>query len=527
VSFYLFTGSVKWGVFPGRVDVHDGFKIPALGQEVASSLVGFSHDKRLGPASGTVEITLKPRHLTNFAFPNAPWMEILHEGDWWSIEVIKNGVKQGVSFGKIDTISMSVNAGRGEGAGLITVAGRDIGFALDDTPVYFNPLDPNIDKALGINLIATVDSLLGRADKVCVGMIQGMMGRDPLNTLLGGHLDVPPGLSGSILKDRWVDFVDFTSCVDTDLQGEVSSANAISPEGGGSVWSYVDTWRNPVMNELFIDTVPTPGTPKKACLVLREKPFVDADLLTQSPWFGLLHWCVDVSTIVSSNLTHGSNRINHIQLVGDILADMNQDGLALYAPKMNTSSVRRYGLKRLEERTRFFDDRGQVGAESEFQGWLKTLTAWNALNHEYWSGQIVLGEMRAEIRVGQKLVLTGNTELAPGVPGTGALASGPGGLVDPRALTFYVEGVRHSYRAGERPSASTSIMVSRGYIEGERIPAVAAAVAEFTGPVPFLPNPFRKRPATPNIMTTGQARSIAQNSAGGGAVSSDLEAQPE
>lgn len=460
-----------------RLDLFDG--------DGATSLVGLDYGDDLGQGSAEVTIMVKPYKTTDVpaGTRGVPWVDLVHEGDWFGIDVVKNGRVVGLTFGRIDTVQVQMSAdGNGAPVGTILLQGRSASSILQDTPIYFNPHDPTTDNVLGINMQAILDQVEGTPAQLCTNMVRGLMGGGGVDPILGGHTEVPVGITGSTLGQRWVDSVDFTTCVNDELRGTAFAVTALSPEGAPSVWDFVSNWRNTPLNELFFDVDPTAGYPKRLCLILRERPFVNTADGDQSPWNELVTWYVDVSTLASVDLSRGANRVNHVTLAGDLAASLPTDNLALYPPVANIKSIRRYGLHKLDESTNYQDERGPSAFVTESRDWLSLIVSWNALNHEYWQGSLTLGELRPEIRVGQRLALVGGP--VGGYLGleAGGSAKGPDQDPDAGSLTFYVEAVRHTSRAGQHPTARTTLTVSRGYIEGSRVADMEHEHAEFGTP---------------------------------------------
>ncbi len=462
-----------------------------------TSLIGWEHSQRIGDAASTIAISLKGYAFQPGPHFGKPWTDLVAEGDYWLVETNKNGRKHTVMFGRVDSVALGLTANMGEGQAVVTVNGRGYGFQLADTPVYFNPYDPLWDNAIGINMLEILEKIVGPADEVVFSMIKGMMGFFGGAALLGSHNRVPPSFAAMAettnsanlqtataftgqeapgfvnqgaaadVKSYWIDYVDFLKR--GDLRGEVFAADAIEPEGAPSVWDFVKTWMNPVLNELWMDIDPRPGH-RRAKLVIREKPYVNAADRDQSPWFNLFTRGVEASTLVGTSLTRGPNRVNHLILMGDLIPSLAQDTYALHPPAVNVASIERYGLRRLEEKTLFFPvDTAHV---SEINKWRSLVVSWNVLNHEYWTGQLQIGELRPDIRIGEKVaILNGPVAKYLGLPADAGMSPNqvrPGRA--PRdALTFYVEGVTLRYAAGEKPTMTTSLMVSRGMREGDRV----------------------------------------------------------
>lgn len=464
----------------------DAYDVVFGGNEATrSSLVGIEYAHDLSDDSASMTVTLKAYKESDLpaGTRGRPWVSLIEEGDWWGIDIVKNGKVIGLSYGRIDSVDLTIQAGAvGAATGNVIVKCRSMASVLRDTPIYFNPFDPAIDNALGINMLAVLDRLAGSPGEVCSSMIRGLMGGGGVDAILGGHYELPAGLAGTQPGQRWVDALDFETCTNLSLRGITLLTSAISPEGAPSVWDFVQSWRNAALNELFVDVNPTPGYPKSACLVVRERPFVNASDGADSPWSKLLTWYVDADLIESVELSRGHNRVNHVHLLGDLSAVLNNDPFGQYLPVANVDSIRRYGLHKLEESTQYFDLTGPSGFSIESRDWLSQIVSWNAINHEYWQGTIALGELRPEIRVGQKLaVYNGPVGGYLGLQ-AGGIRRRPDQAPEAESLTFYVEAVQHVWREGESPVARTILTVSRGYVEGERLHAVREAFEGFEVP---------------------------------------------
>jgi hypothetical protein len=462
------------GVPPlNRIDAYDELALPLpLGEGVATSLVGFEFSKNLGEAAGRITITLKGYKLRgNPIYAGQPWADLIEEGDWWGLDIIKNGTEQGLCFGRIDSVGVDIRSTTGEGAVVVTVSGRDFGYALEDTPLFFNPHVRELDNVVGAQMMTIINTAVGTAAEVITNVIKGYMGGLAVNPLACQH-KVPAGLvQGTPLPDgrvKWVDGLDLTSCVQQNLRGKLLTQPMFTP-GAQSMWDYLQAWRNPALNEMFVDTVPKPGYPKQACLVVREKPFVNATQGLASPWYSLRTWSIPAELISGMNVSRGLNRINYVSLSGDQLVGLNEEALTtVFLTVADVESVATHGLRRLEEYTRYFDEVKNLGAQIEGQDWLGLIVSWNALNHEFWTGTINLGEMRAEIRPGDRVVvINGPPAQYPAFPSDGK--------VPQVALSFYVEGVQHRYMTGQAPMATTTLTVSRGYPDAIRALDVAAA----------------------------------------------------
>jgi len=453
VSFHTFDN--------GQIDAYDTATLKG-------PVVRVETNKRMGQPTGTWSVGLKGQ-VTSGRYAGSYWGNLLEEGDWVTIDALKNGLERNMMIGRIDTIQVSVSAGgTGEANVQITVSGRCVAAPLSDTPIYFNPYDAEHDNASGLDL-AAITGVVGLMDagSLITRTIKGLMGKDGL---FGGHVRIPDSLSGGI-NLYWIDALDPESAVSFTLRGK-AVPQMIASEGAPSIWAFMESWRNPVFNEMWIDSPATVSDYRKFYLFVRERPFVNKEEGSWSPWFSLMTRYVDAAFVTQVNITKGANRVNHLMLTAELV--YMKDAYGLYKPATYSDSIYKRGLRRIEENTRFFDEfGGDAGGQSEYRKWLDLLVSWNALNHEYWSGQVGIGEMRPDIKIGQKLVVNNGP-----IGGYGMFPADGG--VDANAMSFYIEGVRHIWTEGTRPQASTSLMVSRGFIEGERSSAVSDAYDKFT-----------------------------------------------
>lgn len=464
----------------------------AAGPGALTSLVNYSFEKQIGPPAGTFTCMLKgyaegitviPAGDANLPVaPNTPWLDLLEEGDWWTCVIEKNDEILQVGAGKIDTIQLSQEANKGETRTSVTVSGRDLGFGLQDVPVYFNPFDPAADNALGINMIEIVQGQGGPAEDVIRNMIRGMFGLLNTGSLFGSHIRIPPSLLNQVPArletdvttgdpfsptEYYIHLIDLDTHVQ-DLEGQVFVPMPVlaADSSDSSVWEFVDTWRNAPLNEMFVDINPRETKPQ-GYLILRERPFVNVTDGTDN-WAALPLALIDAGTVRAANLTKGQNRINHVLMLGDLTSVLGNESFGLHPPAVNYDSLERYGLKRLMERTNYYEDVGGAAAEAQLKSWRSRIVSWNALNHRYLQGTLVIGEARPDIRIGMRVGIVngpmgGYTALPPG-------AQTPPTEVPEDALTFYVEGVRYHGSFGEQPVHQTEIKVARGYQDNKRLP---------------------------------------------------------
>ena len=108
------------------------------------------------------------------------------------------------------------------------------------------------------------------------------------------------------------------------------------------------------------------------------------------------------------------------------------------------------------------------------------------MNPYYYSGQIVIQGNRADIRVGQRIVVSGGP--VPHLP-NGPFTARTGDFnvrgrePAPGLFTAYVEGVDMSWTAGQTPECTTTVSVSRGYRDDQRLSDMKTLFSEWSGAV--------------------------------------------
>ena len=88
--------------FSARVDAFDPLAFRGFGN---SSLVGFTFSKSLSQPCGSVEITLT-ESCRHGIYEGIPWSQLVKEGDYWGIDIVKNGVEIGLSMGRVDLVNV-------------------------------------------------------------------------------------------------------------------------------------------------------------------------------------------------------------------------------------------------------------------------------------------------------------------------------------------------------------------------------------------------------------------------------------
>ncbi len=440
---------------------------------LVGDIVSFQTTKPLAGEGGDWSVTTKGQVYGDIAKGGQTWTSVLQDGDWATINVVKNGREVHVMEGRVDSLRVAITAGA-DGANdvTVTISGRDLTAAPVDTPLHFNPYDPLHNNAAGIDMVKLFgDAFAGRPHEAIPKILTAALGDNAANF---GHPPlVPPGVF-KVTETKWSDGIDIVARV-AECRGFLFAPALLNNGQVQSLWQLANQYCNPTFNEMWLDTDPDGGDVvggRKGFLNLRERPFVNIADGGNSPWYKLPAHVVPLSTVTGISLTRGRNRVNYVQFLGAFASIFQSDAMALAPPSFDEPSIKRWGLRKLEMSSNYLSEESEGGADNwaaENKRWRDLLVAWNALNGYYWDGTIQLAEMRPEIRVGSKLVLTGG-------PPAG-YADFPTDKGDPNAaMTFYIEAVQHNWQAGQSPTAGTQLLVTQGYVEKDRLPDIQAAM---------------------------------------------------
>lgn len=478
VTFHTFDYGTVDG-YAGPLDAIFGGRQRTLTRrsaQLVGDLTQFQTTKQLTGDGGTWSVTCKGQVYGDIAKGGQPWSEVIRDGDWATINVVKNGLESHVMIGRVDSVGVGTQAGgHGEVNVTVTISGRDLTAAPTDTPLHFNPYDPLHNNAAGIDMVKLFgDAFAGQPHECVPKILTAALGDNAANF---GHPPlVPPGVFG-VTETKWSTGLDIVARV-AECRGFLFAPALLNMGQVQSLWQLAAQYSNPAFNEMWLDTDPDAGNAnagRKGYLNFRERPFVNLADGANSPWYKLPEHVVPLSTATALNLSRGRNRVNYVQFLGAFASIFQDDAMAQAPPTYNEESIKRWGLRKLEMSSSYLSEESEGGAgnwQEENRKWRDILVAWNILNADYWEGTIALGEMRPEIRVGSKLVLTGG-------PPAG-YAGFPHDRGDAKeAMTFYVEAVQHTWTAGPSPTAVTQVLVTQGYVEKKRLPDIIAAFAKW------------------------------------------------
>ena len=422
-------------------------------------------------------------------------------GDWIEIIVVRSDPRnpdvqeRTLMVGKVDSVTLSITPAMNGGVD-ITIEGRDVGCVLEDTPLYFNPYDPTHNNPLGIEMATLINKISGSPDEVVVELLG--LAKNPRATfgvppvLPDGGLWTTTGKASAKFSDVWDD-----AWVDA-MRGIIYDPGLLTPGQYTPLWSYTQTYGVPEMNEWFVDTNPADtgpnndGQDRTINLFGREKPFVTVFSGEESNWFHLPTSVVHLQEVKTISVSRsGANRYNHINVLAELPSNITSDIMAYCTPAVNFHSVLRWGLKKLDITVPIHavENGGSDGAfYEEVKQWRDLMICWNVLNPYYWEGTIQIQGIRADIRVGSKIIMEGGpvpydrNGVVTAVRSDYVARSHYNGekWVDQdlgRGTTFYVEAVSCTWGAGLSPVATTTVQVSRGYVEADRLKDVTALYA--------------------------------------------------
>lgn len=417
---------------------------------------GVRFSKAFGGPTGSLQV--------RFLGPKAQKvLDLAEVGCWWRLHVARDGVEYELSAGKVDAVSVSVS---GPASQLeVVVEGRDVGMVFADTPIWFNVF---LQANLGGQDMARI--MRGRPDgtpdELIRRIVSGMLGVDGS---YGGHWRLPRGLAEAKRRgaggprrqgndfEGWIRYPDPAT---TELRGVTVVPGLIMAPPAQSLWAFMDAWRNPPLNELWVDYID-----QQPEIRMREKPFVNLTAGAKSPWFDLTTHEVSPNEVGSFQIRNGDNRVNFVMTQQDMVPFQQIEQNAIFQPVVDRQSIRDHGLRRVEETLSYFQqDQGYLFDSTE---WRDLVLAWNALNHREWSGTMLIEGIRPEIRIGDRLkYLNRGRAKVPGLPAE---------------VVFYVEAVTHSI--DETPRSVTHVQVSRGYDDAKRVDDLQSAVRAWTTPV--------------------------------------------
>lgn len=390
-----------------------------VGKEVESpDVVQASITKDIGGAAGGFNISLVPRqeYLTDIN-PN-DWVELyLDNGE---------GSTEPLMVGSVDRVSRRRQVGNnGATRETISISGRDYGKVFLNTSIIIDPLvgaiidQATFEQAVIIDQFEKNDIPLNGPKAVIEELLKRYHNSRVQCTL-------PTSLK------RWL------KTHLEDVRGRIIVTG--NPNLSGNLWSTMQQYVNPVLNEFWVDTVN--GYPT---LFLEERPY-SHDKFAHIEGYELRE-----TEVIQEDLGKSDADIrNWIRVYPDaqfLGADIVNVAGVGYSDKF---SMARAGLRKLEPTTNAFAefnrslvDVNQGIASGLLQEWSGLLAEWNVVNDRMLAGTMTT-RLRPDIHVGRRLDYTNSR--------TG------------EHLSFYIEGVSHSFTY---PGASTTTLTLTRGVERE------------------------------------------------------------
>lgn len=407
-----------------------------------AALLSLSWDKALGAASGHWSATIKiDRHQALDI--NAG--DIL-DGDWAEVDVWRNGWRFPLAIGPVDAVSVQTISVDGATAQAITLSGRDHGAPFEGMIAWQNyhvETLPELTAGVFANRLSYKTD--GSPSEMFGAIIRGAFAKGD-GGVNHAHWVLPTTLGQPRKAKAFLDALTVQSEV---TRGRLGTALQLWSQPGESVYSTLQAWCNPLLNEILCELSYDPAQNAKgqALLVakIRERPFVTLAQAMGSPWFKLATVDVPRRWVQTTELHRsGQERFNIVELMVD-LPGTQTDQQAMAPPKWDPLAVQTHGIKPHLESTRYigYDSKDVANWTAQRAEQQQLLTDWYAPNPYLWSGSVGLGLALPELRPGQRLRIVGEDE--------------------PRTLTCYVEAVQSQWSWSlQGPSERTTAVVTRG-----------------------------------------------------------------
>lgn len=454
-------------------------------------IVGMSTQKSFGAPAGNFTLRLKPEPGGNPSSLLDLWKE--PEGVWVYIWIQLNGQIFDVMLGNIDTVTEEFSrSGDGTRTVNFTVTGRDIGKVFAETELFIN-IHERSGFVPAIPLYrALAEEIQFTPAQIIDTLVREWVGNDGLSD---SQWQLPPSLYGGQSFYAALN----RSTIDPTTRGNAQELTILQPDQQGQkLWDAIQTYANPVLNEMWVDLAHDPGSfasgenrllgpsapidpvtgksiplpsvkSLRPALYLRERPFISSEF-NHLKWDRLPTHELRPDQIVAGQLAKGSSaeRFNYWELVGasaqtrsiNFIARVREQQDATVAgdgrignpgtvPIFNLTSIRRYGLRRFQQASRFFpvnDATLQELATGMIPRWLRLLHDWYSPAVREVTGTITTSYIMPWIRIGHRIKLR---------------------TYSGSIITFYVEGVQHEYTYPQ--NGFTTLTLTRGEAEGQEI----------------------------------------------------------
>jgi len=476
-------------------DTAKPIKVNWIADESDGGLVNFNWSKDLGQAAGKWTATFKALGKEGaFDFRN------LIDGDWVDITVIRNGMRIPLCRGMIDQVREHTRSSGGATVRNWLITGRDHGL-IWDYPITWTSLWVQTlgELSRGLMTTAVKGAVGGRPDEIFAVLTEAALGAGKL----AGQWELPPSLADlNGGKARFWDMLKMVplaasrNAKDRGLRGSWWNEAQLWNTGAQTLHQALQTWCNPMLNELYYDLLPPSGFLPKNGLTgfvlpytgeegiaaadpkdltgaikfesevwaeaqlasdnaefghpaayIRERPFISTIEGSDSMWFSLPTWTIPDWLILSADLGYGGHeRYNLFELLADIGMGPSQEQPPQAKPVWHKADIRAHGLRVMQQSTQFlaqFRDGGPANWYGERKTWQQLLVDWYGPSPYLRQGQITIKAILPEIRIGHRLIID------------------PGGDESQREQ-FYIEGVAIDF-AFPPGSGSTTLTVTHGF----------------------------------------------------------------
>jgi hypothetical protein len=433
--------------FDGVIDTN-----PEFSKNQPFKVTGFSLTKRFGSTPGTFVLTLKSHTGADLL---RLWRD--PEDVWVIISAYKNGELYDMMLGLIDTVTEVLDRGlNGQRSVVYQVRGRDFQKIFTKSQIFINIHEHSGDLPAIPIYDAMRHSFIGSPDNVVKGILNAWLGNDGVGDK---QWKMPKSLGGRYFFDA------LELVFDNQLRGIIFEPALFDPTTyqGQGLWQLIEEFSNGLLNELYTELDWKFNSTQayiRPRLILRERPFpsiIDGD----RRWETLDTTYLNTTNIRNRSMSRGApeSRFNYWLidgkgLLGNGLATLKmiQDaaaktkGVPGSAPIYDIESIRKHGLRRWQNASRYLPFRDKMDLLLHSSSWLQLLHDWYAVAPYELSGTIVTNQLFPFIHIGKRLVE---------------------GRRDGNEVTYYVEGVTQSWNY---PSAgSTTINVTRGEYADEHL----------------------------------------------------------
>ena len=414
----------------------------------APSIIRMTYSFNLGEAA--------PQFSVSYKDPNelVPVSSMFLDDDWVDLSLVRHGEPYILMRGILDgppRVNSTVQADATSRT--YTLTGRGFGAVWDKTPVYLNAAIGELADYNAAQALASAEAFGGGTPSETTEAFLFHFLRQLGDSTVGTSWQIPPGMPGIGDGRFFNEVVEFLRRSTADQPNRFSILPGFYPDfTGNTLWDLGQQWSDPHFNELLPvlvnkntklrplqDEVLSPEEAGMAVL-MRRRPFPYVDDL--DTWFG-----IEMVEITPQDIKHqelaqnGAERFNSFVVKTKGYLEFLGILQEVLTSQINVTDVRRHGLRRMEVTSNY----AASGADTDILGVVeeqrKQIRDWFSLNPYYFSGTMDLGRGFPEIQPGYRLRVLGQDE--------------------EEHLTFYVEGVRHSWDLVN--GLKTSVMVSRGW----------------------------------------------------------------